>query len=195
MLDINTNMEYRLYEKGDEEEIVDLLFQIFKGWPKYDLPVSPLEHWKWKFLDNPYGSIIALSCDNNKIVGCQHILLKNIKVGNNEYQSGIGVDIALHPDYRGRGIANSLTDSIVDWALKESIVRRVREGASVLISSHLLHLVEEICTHILILKSGRKVADGTMADIKERFLQQADRSNLEEVFFRATSDEPENSAP
>lgn len=72
--------------------------------------------------------------------------------------------------------------------MKDSITRRVQEGAAVVISSHLLHLVEEICTHILILKDGRKVADGTMADIKHRFLQGSDQSNLEEVFFRATSD-------
>lgn len=76
--------------------------------------------------------------------------------------------------------------------MKDSILRRVRDGAAVVISSHLLHLVEEICTHVLIMKEGRKVADGTMHDIKERFLQGAARSNLEEVFFRATApaDEP-----
>jgi ABC-2 type transport system ATP-binding protein len=79
--------------------------------------------------------------------------------------------------------------------MKDSIVRRVREGAAVVISSHLLHLVEEICTHVLILKQGRKVADGTMEEIKQRFLQSAERNNLEEVFFRATRDPEESLAP
>jgi ABC-2 type transport system ATP-binding protein len=78
--------------------------------------------------------------------------------------------------------------------MKDSILRRVREGAAVVISSHLLHLVEEICSHILILKGGRKVAHGTITEIKERFLQQSDRANLEEVFFRATT-EPQASVP
>lgn len=72
--------------------------------------------------------------------------------------------------------------------MKDSIVRRVHEGAAAVISSHLLHLVEEICTHVLILKAGRKVADGTMDEIKQRFLQTSERNNLEAVFFRATSD-------
>lgn len=76
--------------------------------------------------------------------------------------------------------------------MKASILRRAQEGAAVVISSHLLHLVEEICTHVLILKQGRRVADGTMDDIKGRFLQSTERSNLEEVFFRATA-EPEES--
>ena len=73
--------------------------------------------------------------------------------------------------------------------MKNSILRRVNEGAAVVISSHLLHLVEEICSHVLILKDGRKVADGTMDDIKERFRHETERSNLEDVFFRATSDQ------
>ena len=79
--------------------------------------------------------------------------------------------------------------------MKDSIQRRVREGAAVVVSSHLLHLVEEICTRVLILKGGRKVADGTMEEIKQRFMQQSECSNLEDVFFRATSDEEQGVAP
>jgi len=75
--------------------------------------------------------------------------------------------------------------------MKNSILHRVNEGAAVVISSHLLHLVEEICSHVLILKEGRKVADGTMDDIKERFRHETEGSNLEDVFFRATSDQEE----
>ncbi|MCL4786122.1 MAG: ABC transporter ATP-binding protein [Verrucomicrobia bacterium] len=74
--------------------------------------------------------------------------------------------------------------------MKDSILKRARDGAAIIISSHLLHLVEEICSHILILKSGRKVIDGTIAEITQKFSQQAGDANLEEVFFRATSDGP-----
>jgi ABC-2 type transport system ATP-binding protein len=74
--------------------------------------------------------------------------------------------------------------------MKHSILKRAREGAAIIISSHLLHLVEEICSHILILKNGRKIADGTMADITRQFATQADEANLEEVFFRATNEPP-----
>ena len=72
--------------------------------------------------------------------------------------------------------------------MKDSILKRAQEGASIIISSHLLHLVEEICSHILILKNGRKIVDGTIAEITQRFSQQPGDANLEEVFFRATSD-------
>ena len=72
--------------------------------------------------------------------------------------------------------------------MKDSILKRARDGAAIIISSHLLHLVEEICSHILILKDGRKIAHGSLADITRQFATQADEANLEEVFFRATTD-------
>ncbi len=74
--------------------------------------------------------------------------------------------------------------------MKDSILRRAQAGVAVIISSHLLHLVEEICSHILILKDGRKVADGTIAEITRRFAVDAPDANLEQVFFRATTEPP-----
>ncbi len=72
--------------------------------------------------------------------------------------------------------------------MKDSILKRARDGAAIIISSHLLHVVEEICSHILILKSGRKIADGTIAEIRQKFSERAGDTTLEEVFFRATED-------
>jgi ABC-2 type transport system ATP-binding protein len=72
--------------------------------------------------------------------------------------------------------------------MKDSILTRARAGAAIIISSHLLHLVEEICSNILILKNGRKVIDGTIEEITRRFSEQAGELNLEEVFFKATGD-------
>jgi ABC-2 type transport system ATP-binding protein len=69
--------------------------------------------------------------------------------------------------------------------MKQTVVRLAREGASVIISSHLLHVIEEICTHLLILQNGREVAQGTLEAIHERFAG-GDEVSLEEVFFRAT---------
>jgi len=61
-------------------------------------------------------------------------------------------------------------------------------GAAIILSSHLLGLVEEVCTHLLILKDGRAMADGSVADVRARFAAGAD-SSLEDVFFRATGEE------
>jgi ABC-2 type transport system ATP-binding protein len=79
--------------------------------------------------------------------------------------------------------------------MKDSILKRAKEGAAIIISSHLLHLVQEICSHILILKNGRKVIDGTLEEITRRFSEQPGDANLEEIFFRATSDAPVTPPP
>jgi len=72
--------------------------------------------------------------------------------------------------------------------MKDSILKRARDGAAIIISSHLLHLVEEICSRILILKNGRKIIDGTLEEITRKFSEQPGDANLEEIFFRATSE-------
>jgi ABC-2 type transport system ATP-binding protein len=79
--------------------------------------------------------------------------------------------------------------------MKDSILKRARAGAAILISSHLLHLVQEICSHILILKNGRKILDGTIAEVTQRFSETAGDNNLEEVFFRATGEAEKNEPP
>jgi ABC-2 type transport system ATP-binding protein len=71
--------------------------------------------------------------------------------------------------------------------MKEVMRRLAREGAALILSSHLLSLLEEVCTHVLILKDGIKIADGTMAEVLERYSGGSDVS-LEDVFFRATGD-------
>jgi ABC-2 type transport system ATP-binding protein len=75
--------------------------------------------------------------------------------------------------------------------MKDSILKRARDGAAILISSHLLHLLEEVCSHVLILKNGRKVIDGTLEEVRQRFSEQSGGANLEEVFFRATGETKE----
>ncbi len=75
--------------------------------------------------------------------------------------------------------------------MKNSILKRAGQGAAIIISSHLLHLVQEICSHILILKKGQKVIDGTLDEITRRFSEEQGDANLEKVFFRATGTEEE----
>ena len=70
--------------------------------------------------------------------------------------------------------------------MKNSIVQRARAGAAIVLSSHLLHLLEEVCTHVLILKQGVKIADGTLSEVAARFANGEAGVSLEEVFIRAT---------
>jgi len=70
--------------------------------------------------------------------------------------------------------------------MRETIVARGRAGAAILLSSHLLHLVEEVCTRVIIMDHGKKVADGTVADLASRADLAAAGSNLEQIFLHVT---------
>jgi ABC-2 type transport system ATP-binding protein len=70
--------------------------------------------------------------------------------------------------------------------MKKSIVQRAQSGCAVVLSSHLLHLLEEVCTHVLILKRGTKIANGTLGEVAAEFSRGEAGVDLEEVFIRAT---------
>jgi len=74
--------------------------------------------------------------------------------------------------------------------MRETIVGRGRAGASILLSSHLLHLVEEICTRVIIMDRGLKIADGTFDELATRADLAMAGSNLEQIFLRVTGHDP-----
>jgi ABC-2 type transport system ATP-binding protein len=52
--------------------------------------------------------------------------------------------------------------------MRQTILRLHRElGLTILLSSHLLHEVEQLCTHIAVLQQGRKVFEGPMSSITQ----------------------------
>lgn len=69
--------------------------------------------------------------------------------------------------------------------MKETIAARAREGTAVILSSHLLHLVEELCTRLLVIRRGEAVALGTIAEIVAGRPELAGQS-LEEMFIALT---------
>jgi ABC-2 type transport system ATP-binding protein len=69
--------------------------------------------------------------------------------------------------------------------IKESIRRRARNGTAFLLSSHLLELVEALCDQVLILHRGKKMAFGSLEEIRAG----ADLhhvARLEDLFFAVT---------
>lgn len=78
---------------------------------------------------------------------------------------------------------------------KETIRRLARDGASVIISSHLLHLLEEICTHILVVKRGVRAAFGSLQEVRDQFARGDSGVDLEEVFMRIAKQEDNPLAP
>ena len=69
--------------------------------------------------------------------------------------------------------------------MKQTIRSRAEAGAAVILSSHLLQLVEELCTRIVVIQSGRVVASGSISDIAASQPELAGRG-LEDLFMAIT---------
>ena len=69
--------------------------------------------------------------------------------------------------------------------LREALNVRRAEGASVLFSTHLLSDAAEFADRVAILHEGRIAADGTVAELCERF----DSDDLESAYLRCTNGE------
>ena len=72
--------------------------------------------------------------------------------------------------------------------MRLTIAARAKAGTAVVLSSHLLHLVEELCTKLFVLRRGECVANGTLEEIIARRPDLAGRS-LEDVFLALTADD------
>ena len=68
--------------------------------------------------------------------------------------------------------------------MKRAIVSAGQRGVAVMVSSHLLHLVEEICSRIVIIHRGVKVADGSLAELVAQ--AKAGGTTLESIFLDVT---------
>ena len=72
--------------------------------------------------------------------------------------------------------------------VRASIRQRAEQGAAVIVSSHLLDLVERLSDRVLVLHRGKSIADGTLEEIRVAHGTHEDQS-LEEVFFAITEQE------
>jgi ABC-2 type transport system ATP-binding protein len=72
--------------------------------------------------------------------------------------------------------------------MKATIMTRAANGTAVILSSHLLHLIEEICTRVLVMQRGRTVAFGTIDEIVASRPDLRSQS-LEDVFLALIGDQ------
>ncbi len=70
--------------------------------------------------------------------------------------------------------------------LKQSIRDRAEQGAAIIVSSHLLALVEDVCTSLLVLDRGRTRFFGPLEEARQRLAETHENASLEDVFFQIT---------
>ena len=70
--------------------------------------------------------------------------------------------------------------------MKRTVMDTAAAGASVIISSHMLQLVEEVCGRVLIVSHGRTVLEGTLEEIRAQIPDVDTDADLETLFLKAT---------
>jgi ABC-2 type transport system ATP-binding protein len=73
--------------------------------------------------------------------------------------------------------------------IRESMPERAAQGAAIIISSHLLGLVESLCTHLLVLHHGQCQRFGRMDEVLQAFDEAQGDATLEALFFAITHDD------
>jgi ABC-2 type transport system ATP-binding protein len=74
-------------------------------------------------------------------------------------------------------------DALAAGALKSLLARMTDRGVTIFLTSHVLEIVERLCSHVAIIKTGRLVAQGSIAELRAGAPGVEGRtSTLEDVF-------------
>ena len=70
--------------------------------------------------------------------------------------------------------------------LLQSVRDRAADGAAIVISSHLLAMIESVCTDVLVLERGEAKFWGSIDEFRRQFESDGSPVSLEQAFFAAT---------
>jgi len=87
-------------------------------------------------------------------------------------------------------------DAIAAGTLKSMLQRMIARGATIFLTSHVLEIVERLCSHVAIIHQGRLVAQGSLEELRAGVQAQGpaalsgdglpagEKLTLEEIFLR-----------
>jgi ABC-2 type transport system ATP-binding protein len=113
----------------------------------------------------------------------RYALIESFSLG---MRQRLAISVALLPDPSTIVVDEPLVglDPAGMRRVKEIFVELAKQGRTVFISTHMLHVVEEIADRVGVLNKGKLVAEGTLED-----LRCARDERLESIFFRLSSEE------
>ena len=89
----------------------------------------------------------------------------------------------------------------LDVVVKESVRKAIKDinekyGTTIILTTHDLNDIEELCNRIIIIDKGKKIYDGELEGVKEQFgylttieIQLKDKSNIEKINFKRFKDD------
>ena len=70
--------------------------------------------------------------------------------------------------------------------IKDEIYGLAQRGATIIFSTHRMEQVEQICDNIVLINLGKKVLDGTVADVKQQFKENIYNLKIKEIPAQTT---------
>lgn len=84
-------------------------------------------------------------------------------------------------------------DALAAGTLKAMLQRMTERGATIFLTSHVLEIVERLCSHVAIIHQGRLVANGSLDELRAGVAatiagpESGQKLTLEEIFLRVVS--------
>lgn len=99
-------MEIRV---GTEQDIPGIL-KVLKASLGETSSKKTEEVWRFKHVDNPFGSsLVLLALENNEVIGVRAFMRWKWQQGDKVFSAFRAVDTATHPDHQGKGVFKKLT--------------------------------------------------------------------------------------
>ncbi|HMA64541.1 MAG: ABC transporter ATP-binding protein [Fibrobacterota bacterium] len=84
---------------------------------------------------------------------------------------------------------NNGLDPLSIYGLKQAILRRKQNGTGVLVSTHILDIIDKISENVVMMRKGHIIYDGTVEKLKSTW---SDKATLEEIYFEMYSQADRN---
>ena len=90
-------------------------------------------------------------------------------------------------------------DAVASNTLKNMLQRMIARGATIFLTSHVLEIVERLCSHVAIIDHGELVAQGAIEELRAGVRTSAESSDgapltLEEIFLRVVGSQSDSTA-
>ena len=80
-------------------------------------------------------------------------------------------------------------DALAAGALKALLGRMTERGVTIFLTSHVLEIVERLCSHVGIIHQGRLVAQGSLEELRAGvFAKEGAKTTLEQIFLSIVGD-------
>lgn len=113
------DLEIHPLQRQDEADVVELMRLALYGRDFPDLP----GYWRWKHYDNPFGESFGLVARaGDQIVAVRAFMNWHLCGGGRLLRVGRAVDMAVHPEWRRRGVFERMTLALLEPMTAEGLV-------------------------------------------------------------------------